>query len=94
MLFEWPHAEINPRLPARLPHLLVILKAQGVLKLSVILQDRKHILKVPMKDSRRDAAALLHGLKILESNQDLAEKIADGGRRFVEEVLSSENVER
>lgn len=63
-------------------------------RVALVLQDRKHVLKVPMKESRRDAAALLHGLKLLESNPEMAEKVADGGRRFVEEVLTVDNVER
>ena len=47
-----------------------------------------------MKDAKSDAAALLHALKLLEANPELAKDMADAVRTFAEEVLTVDTVHR
>ena len=57
-------------------------------------QDRKHVFKVPAGDPTMDFDNMYKAVLELEGNPEQAKYIAEEGRKFVEDILTVQNVQR
>ena len=58
------------------------------------MQDKVHVLRIPVKEPERDAPALLQALSYLEEEPEKAKAMGLAGARLVEEALAVDSNER
>ena len=57
-------------------------------------QDKVHVLKIPVREPGKDAPALLEALSYLEEEPEKAKAMGLAGARLVEEALAVDSNER
>ena len=57
-------------------------------------QDKTHVLKVPVKDPTKDGPALIQALSYLEEEPEKAKAMGAAGAKLVEELLAVDSNQR